>query len=170
MNKKTVVIINGNGGVGNDTLCEFAETAYKTRNISAITPIKKIASENGWNGEKDAKSRKFLADLKQIFVEYNDLPFKYLMDEYREFLKSDEQILFVHIREAAEIDKFKQGVKEIPCISLLIRRHNMEKKNWGNEADDKVEEYCYDFSYDNDKMLEEAQKDFPEFLKQILSY
>ena len=66
--KKIVIIINGNGGAGKDTLCDFAGEVYDTMNISAITPIKEIAKANGWNGEKDAKSRKFLADLKQIFV------------------------------------------------------------------------------------------------------
>ena len=50
--KKIVIIINGNGGAGKDTLCDFAGEVYDTMNISAITPIKEIAKANGWNGEK----------------------------------------------------------------------------------------------------------------------
>ncbi len=59
---------------------------YKTVNVSAITPIKEIASNYGWNGEKDAKSRKFLSDLKRAFADYNDLPTHYLYEEYKAFM------------------------------------------------------------------------------------
>lgn len=164
--KKTVIIINGNGGVGKDTLCEFAGERYEVMNISAITPIKEIAGQYGWKGEKDAKSRKFLADLKQIFVEYNDLPCQYLTQEYEKFLQSPAQILFVHIREGEEIDKFKRHV-EIPCITLLVRRDS-GLESWGNASDDNVANYNYDYTYDNDKPLSEAKDDFVLFLENII--
>ena len=57
-----------------------------------------INSRYGWRGEKDSRSRRFLADLKRVFSEYNDLPCRYLEEEYRKFLESDAQLLFVHIR------------------------------------------------------------------------
>lgn len=164
--KKTVIIINGNGGAGKDTLCDFAGEIYKVTNISAITPIKEIACQYGWQGEKDARSRKFLADLKKTFVEYNDLPFQYLTGEYEKFLEQDSEILFVHIREGEEIEKFKQYV-EIPCITLLIRRSG-RPESWGNASDDNVENYQYDQIYYNDKTLEEAKADFGAFLQRIL--
>lgn len=164
--KKTVIIINGNGGVGKDTLCDFANAKYKTMNISAITPIKNIALEHGWRGEKDSRSRKFLADLKKTFVDYNDLPCRYLTEQYEEFLKGDCEILFVHIREGEEIDKFKKRVRT-PCITLLIRRDGI-LKSWGNSSDDNVEKYNYDYVYRNDKTLPEAESDFLEFLDGIL--
>ena len=40
---KIVIIINGRGGVGKDTLCDFAAKHYKVENISSITPIKDLA-------------------------------------------------------------------------------------------------------------------------------
>lgn len=164
MNNKVVIIINGNGGVGKDTLCDFAATAFDVRTISAIAPIKDIASKyGGWDGSKDSKSRKFLSDLKKIFVEYNDLPFVYLCNEYRSFLTSSDQILFVHIREGREIDKFK-NVVDTPCYTLLITRHENENVCWGNESDDNVNNYHYDLVYNNDKSLEEAGQDFCKFL------
>ena len=95
---KIVIIINGSGGVGKDTLCDIVGKHYSTMNVSSVDPIKEIASKNGWNGEKDSKSRKFLADLKKLFVDYNDLPQKYLFEKYNEFLANDNEILFVHIR------------------------------------------------------------------------
>ena len=102
--EKLVIIINGVGGVGKDTLCDFAAKYYKIRKISAITPIKEIAQHYGWNGEKDERSRKFLSDVKRAFIEYNDLPTQYLLKQYEKFKKSEDEILFVHIREKEEIE------------------------------------------------------------------
>lgn len=167
--KKLVVIINGNGGVGKDTLCDFAKEVFTVRNISAITPIKEIASQHGWNGEKDAKARKLLADLKAAFVAYNDLPFLYIKEEYHSFLENEkEHIMFVHIREAEEIDKVKNYVT-IPCITLLITRDQKKDQCWGNPSDDNVACYEYDYQYSNDKALEEAKTDFTEFLKKVFA-
>ena len=165
--EKTVIIINGIGGAGKDTLCDFASEYFRTKNISAITPIKDIARQHGWQGEKDNKSRKFLADLKSAFTAYNDLPCQYLMKEYLDFLKSDAQLLFVHIREGEEIKKFKQQVT-IPCRTLLIRRKALPQ-TLGNASDDNVELYHYDHCYHNDLPLLEAKTDFIHFLQTILS-
>lgn len=165
--KKLVVIINGNGGVGKDTLCEFAKDTFVIRNISAITPIKEIASAYGWKGEKDAKARKFLADLKAAFIEYNDLPFLYIKEQYHLFLEDKkEEILFIHIREAEEIEKVKKYVKT-PCITLLITREQKKFQCWGNPSDDNVACYAYDYQYSNDKKLVEARTDFTTFLKDV---
>ena len=165
--KKLVVIINGNGGVGKDTLCEFAKDTFVIRNISAITPIKEIASAYGWKGEKDAKARKILADLKAAFIDYNDLPFLYIKEQYHFFLEDKkEEILFIHIREAEEIEKVKKYVKT-PCITLLITREQKKSQCWGNPSDDNVACYAYDYQYSNDKKLVEARTDFTTFLKDV---
>ena len=76
---KIVIIINGRGGVGKDTLCDFAAKHYKVENISSITPIKDLAKLCGWGGEKNEKSRKFLSDLKQLLIDYNEYPTQYLI-------------------------------------------------------------------------------------------
>ena len=160
---KTVIIINGRGGVGKDTLCECAARHYKVRNISSVDIIKEIAARyGGWEGQKDATSRKFLADLKQLFADYNDLPFVYQCRQYEEFMRTDEEILFVHIREAQEIAKFKAWVPTA-CVTLLVRRGE-ESDAWGNAADDQVAEYAYDYVYENKKPLEEVEEDFLGFL------
>lgn len=164
---KTVIIINGKGGVGKDTLCDFAARHYKVRNISAVTPIKEIAAKyGGWEGQKDARSRKFLADLKQLFVDYNDLPFQYQCQQYEEFMQTEEEILFVHIREGEEIAKLKAWIPTV-CITLLVEREQ-ENSNWGNASDDNVRDYSYDYIYYNKKPLEEAEEDFCGFLQSIL--
>ncbi len=166
---KLVVIINGTGGVGKDTLCEFAGKYFKIRNVSAITPIKEIATRyGGWTGQKDSASRKFLADLKKLFVEYNDLPFRYLCGEYEAFMKSEEEIMFVHIREGEEIQKLKDWIKT-PCITLLVERNHGVEASWGNASDDNVTNYQYDYVYQNNKSLSEVEGDFYEFIKGIIA-
>lgn len=165
--KKIVIIINGVGGVGKDTLCGMAGRHFKVRNVSSITPIKKIAREyGGWNGEKDAKTRKFLADLKQLFVEYNDLPFAYLCDEYEKFIRSKDDILFVQIREGEEIEKFKNWIRA-SCITLLITRSQNDKVSWGNSSDDNVKSFHYDYIFKNDSSLKDVEGEFCGFLKEI---
>lgn len=164
---KIVVIINGSGGVGKDTLCDIVEKYYSTMNISSIDPIKEIALNCGWNGDKSAKSRKFLADLKKIFGEYNDLPGKYLTDKYNEFVTNDKQILFVHIREPEEIVKFK-NVIDLPCVTLLIRGREAVRRAWENSSDDEVENYIYDFCYENCKALDDVENDFMIFFDKLL--
>lgn len=164
---KLIIVINGSGGVGKDTICGIVGKHYKTMNVSSIDPIKKIAYENGWKGEKSAKARKFLAGLKQVFIDYNDLPQKYLMRCCREFWESDDEIMFVHIREPREIEKFKNNCSG-ECATLLIRGRNNAKKNWNNVADDYVENYNYDFCYENNKRFKELESDFLKFFERML--
>lgn len=163
---KLVIVINGSGGVGKDTICGIVAKHYKTMNVSSIDPIKSIAYENGWKGEKSAKARKFLAGLKQVFIDYNDLPQKYLANRCRDFWESDREILFVHIREPREIAKFKKKCGG-SCITLLIRGRDSAKKSWNNAADDDVENYDYDFCYENNKRFGDLERDFLKFFEQI---
>lgn len=161
---KIVIIINGKGGVGKDTLCNFISLKYCTRNVSSITPILKVAKAGNWNGNKDDKSRKLLSDLKHLFSTYNDLSFTYLKNQTEEFLTTNEDVLFVHIREFEEINKYLKYVTEkgLSCKTLLIKRGNNDK-TYGNNADDMVERYQYDFIYENNLQLTEAEKDFITF-------
>ncbi len=165
--EKTVVIINGAGGVGKDTLCELASRHFKITNVSSITPIKEIAAEFGWNGQKDDKSRRFLAELKRLSVEYNDFPTRWAVERYREFLLSDSDILFVHIREPEEIEKLVRAT-DGRAKTLLIRGGERTRQTaYGNAADDLVENYSYDYYYVNDKPLEVAEGEFVSLLKII---
>ena len=42
---KLVIIINGQGGAGKDTLCEFAGEAFKITNISLSETVKSMLFE-----------------------------------------------------------------------------------------------------------------------------
>lgn len=165
---KIAIVLNGAGGVGKDTLCDIAAKHFKVRNISTITPIKEIAAMGGWNGAKDDKSRKFLADLKQLFVDYNDYPTNWALAVYREFLTTDEEILFVHIREPEEIAKFISATDGRARAMLIRGGDRMTKSHYGNYADDSVENFTYDYYYTNDRSLEETERAFTEYLREIL--
>ena len=104
---KMVVVINGRGGVGKDMFCDAIADCFNVMNVSSIDPIKDIARMVGWENGKELKDRKFLSDLKSLVVEYNDYPTQYLMQEHKRFLDDEVyQVMFVHIREPKEIDKF----------------------------------------------------------------
>ena len=165
--KKTVIVINGAGGVGKDTLCELASGHFKIMNISSITPIKEIAKMCGWDGGKDDKSRKFLSDLKLLTVEYNDYPTAWARAKYEDFLKSDNEIMFVHIREPEEIAKFVAATDGVAKTLLVRGGSRMTKNHYGNSSDDGVENYSYDYYYVNEKSLDEAEAEFCSLLAKV---
>ena len=85
---KEIVVINGSGGAGKDTFVQFCGEYTSIMNISSVDKVKEAAKVlAGWNGEKDEKSRKFLSDLKELGIEYNDAPFKYISNMAEEFKK-----------------------------------------------------------------------------------
>jgi hypothetical protein len=169
---KTVFVINGAGGVGKDTLCRMAGRAFRVMNISTITPIKRLAAQCGWKGEKTDEARKFLSDLKRLTADYNDFPTNWVYNKYQQFLTGDKEILFVHIREPEEIKKFvdRTGGR---ARTLLIRggeRFSQKRQAaYGNRSDDGVEEYAYDYIFMNDRPLKETQTAFVDFLREILA-
>lgn len=161
--KKMVIIINGAGGVGKDTICSIVARRFNVKVISSIDPIKNIAQLGGWKyTDKSLAGRKLLSDLKLAFVEYNDLPNAYILQEYNSFLEDDNDILFVHIREPNEIKKFSESVS-IACISLLVKSMRVSSGNFGNISDDCVDGYQYDYIYYNDKNESELSDDFMQF-------
>ena len=167
--KKVAIVINGAGGVGKDTLCELAAKHFKVRNISSITPIKEVAALCGWDGTKDNKARKFLSDLKNLCVEYNNYPTVWAKRRYDDFLTSDEEILFVHIREADEIKKFVQATGGAARTLLVRGGKRMANEKYGNVSDDEVENYNYDYYFLNENALEVAETEFVELLRVILA-
>lgn len=166
---KHVIIINGRGGVGKDSLCACAAEFYRSRSISSIHPILEIARCGGWDGRKNRKSRRLLAQLKEVFTEFNDLSFAYCMREYHAFLESSDLLLFVHIREPIEIDRFRRAVGT-GCHTLLVRRRAVEAQGaLGNAADDSVLQYPYDYRFDNDGPIENLPESVHAFLEIILT-
>ncbi len=169
MMSKIALVINGRGGVGKDTLCDLAAKHYKVYNISSVDPIKDIARMCGWDGRKDDRSRRFLSDLKALTVNYNDYPTVWAKERYLGFLESEYDVMFLHIREPEEIEKFVRATDGAAKTLLILGGDRMTKASYGNVSDDNVEKYSYDYYFTNDKSLEEAERDFTELLSKIIS-
>ncbi len=165
---KLALVINGRGGVGKDTLCEAASAAYRVLNISSITPIKELAAQCGWGGEKSDEARRFLAELKAATIRYNDYPTRWVMEQYHAFLLGEDELLFVHIREGEEIKKFIEATGGEAKALLIRADRRMEKHTYGNASDDLVENYPYDYYFDNDDAPETSAAAFIDFLAELL--
>ena len=172
--EKLVVVINGSGESGKDTLCNLVAKHYRCQNHSSIDPIKAMARLGGWTGEKDSNSRRMLSELKNLFINYNDWPTKYLVEKYRSFEQSDDDVLFLHIREPDEIRKFMDAIK--PSDDVLLRdaailvRRSAAPSMFGNAADDGVSGYPYDFLFINDEDLESAEVKFVRMIRDIIAF
>ena len=137
--------------------------------------IKAIASQLGWNGAKDSKSRQFLSDLKDLSTNYNDGPFLYILGQ----ILKDQNILFVHIREIEEIEKLKNWVqdmnanrsvndpqilsfKSIKLVRPFVKSLSNNTGDLGSQKD-----YAYDEFIMNDGTLEELRLKAIRFVSDV---
>ena len=158
---KQVFIINGSGGVGKDTVCSAAAQSWKVQNISSITPILQVAKAAGWDGTKTPAARRFLSQLKADCTEFNE--------QLQIFAENDAELLFVHIREPEEIERFRQTAG-VNCKTILVRRPTLEQARGqlGNRSDDGVAAYAYDAEFLNDGSLEELPAKVHDFLQALI--
>lgn len=163
--EKVTIVINGVGGCGKDSLINSLSGTYKVHNKSSIDPVKEVASHCGWNGDKSDKSRKFLSDLKQLMTDYNEFPLQFLLKEQQVFIDGDFDLMFVHIREPKEIEKFLQHSLTKTVTLLITPRAELVGKVYGNASDDDVANYNYNLTFCNDKPLDVIVPEFIEFIK-----
>ena len=78
-------------------------------------------------------------------------------------LNPNKFFLFVHSREPEEIARF---VKDFNAATVFIDRPQ-EEAEYSNHADEKVENYEYDFIISNDGSLSQLQTNAKLFLSQI---
>ena len=161
--EKQIIIINGTGGSGKDTFVEFCMKYDNVMNFSSIDKVKEIATMIGWNGKKTDKDRKFLSDLKRLTTEYNDMAFNSMIDAVDKFNNSDNNILFIHIREPKEIQR---AVDYFGAKTLLVKRVGLDNIDT-NYSDANVDNYTYDYLIENNTLegLEETAKMFIDQFK-----
>ena len=162
-----VVIINGSGGVGKDEFCHLCNelTGLKCITYSTITRIKSVARQLGWTGIKDKKSRKFLSDLKNLSVSYNDFLFEQICKDIEGANTINNiEIFFVMCREPEEIKKLQE---KFNAITILIKNKRVETQKYENKSDDNVNNYNYNYYIYNDGTLEELKDWAKWFLLKI---
>ncbi len=162
--EKQIIVINGTGGSGKDTFVELCSKYCKVFNFSSIDKIKEIAKLLGWDGGKTEKDRKFLSDLKDLSTKYNDMPYESIKNAINDFYKTDDLIMFIHVREPKEISRI---VTDFKAKTVLIKRKK-HKIITSNFSDANVENYNYDYIIKNDtiKALDLSAK---KFVSEIIS-
>lgn len=159
---KKIIIINGTGGSGKDTFVKYVSKYIKTKNYSSIDKVKEIATLIGWNGGKTEKDRKFLSDLKKLTTDYNDMAFNDVKKEVEKFYTSNDELMFIHIREPEEI---KRASNAFCAKTLLVKREGLNNIST-NYSDREVDNYNYDYIINN-TTLEELDKDAKAFVKKL---
>jgi hypothetical protein len=171
---KKVIVINGPGGSGKDTLIKIVEEHFSVRNVSSIDCIIRICEPyylpEDQGDSKSMRKRKLLSAVKQAFSDYNDLPHESMVNEYEKFILDPEQnLMFVHIREPKEIEKYQRFVGS-SCVSLLVESKSRAADTYGNSSDDDVCNYNYDYYFTNEyQSVAEAEQPFMDLIKQILN-
>lgn len=157
-----IFVINGQGGIGKDQFIIYVkeylnEHGIQVYNISSVDKVKQAAYILGFDGEKDEKGREFLFKLKTLSTNYYNGPLRYIQTEIDGLSKNC--VVFVHIREPEEIDKFKQVYTDSKTILIF----NDTKTRYNNYADDFVDKYIYDFYIPNKNTLSNLKDKAKQF-------
>jgi hypothetical protein len=172
-----IIIINGKPRSGKDTFIELLKNIYphRVKNFSSVDKIKDIVNLCfNWNEEKDQKYRKFISDIKNSWIQFNNGPFNYITDRINkdiDYCKSidiniEKNIYFIHIREIDEINKLKEFYKD-NCLTLLINRNDYIDKLYHNNSDDYVLKYKYDYIVNNSSDINNLKNEIKIFLNKI---
>lgn len=161
MQKKMVLITNGSGGCGKDTMAEIMNKYVDIKKISSIDVFKQMLLDYTIDyiavHGKDEKYRKLLSSVKSAFVEFNDLPYNTILNQIIEFTQTEEQILLIDIREPEEIQKIVETVQqtmELPIQTILVINNNVPVIETV-KSDNAVFDYApYDYVVDNSETLE----------------
>lgn len=157
---KIVLITNGSGGCGKDTMAEIMNKYVDTKKISSIDFVKQLLESytvdyirvNG----KDEKYRQLLSTVKKAFIEFNDIPKTIIINEIIEFLvSSEEQVLLIDIREPEEIEKVIASMPQDCNVKTILVVNDNVTTITSNSSDEGVFDYApYDYVVDNSKTLE----------------
>lgn len=170
-----VLILNGPAAGGKGTVCKLLRSTFDLNVIeySSIDYVKKTAKDKfGWDGKKDAKGRVLLSKVKQLMIEYNDLPFKKVVQviEYtKKFsmlhsIKFNIDVLAVDVREPEEISKIVEycDTNNIIRRTCLVNNTKAERKAIDCALDKlgdlSFNKYVYDIILQNDLTISHLEK------------
>lgn len=175
--KFQVVVISGGTGVGKNTFIRLCrERVDYSLDISTIDFVKQIAQRCGWKDNKSLENKKFLADLKKLLIDYDDLPFKKVVREVNEYhldlfqssmdddvdMKDKRSLVFIHCHEPEEIKKL---IQHFNAVTLLITRQGIMQ----DALDAALNGYKYQFVVGNDGSLEDLEQLAQTFVDKIFA-
>ena len=142
------IIVGGFPRSGKSTFVSYCREILGenyTLDISTVDLVKSLAIKAGWDGTKTPKNRKFLSDLKQLLIEWNDVPYKDVIktaqnkrEELDTYGITHTLYVFIQCREPEEIQKF---VDRVGAHTVFISREDHEIPT--NESD--ITTYKYDY-------------------------
>ena len=159
MNKVDVFIINGKPRSGKTTFEKYFKdmcVCIDCKIVSSIDSIKTVATALGWNGIKNPHNRTLLKQLKDIAIDFSNMPTRVIVDQIMNDIYDDGGMrvaYMVDIREPVEIIKMVTVLGALGIIypirvrTVLIRRPDTDNIKYGNRADDD-EVFKYDYDYD----------------------
>lgn len=169
---KRVFVINGSGGSGKDTFVQMVGGYTRVFNFSSIDIVKDAARVLGWSGGKSDKDRKFLSDMKDLAIAYNDAPLHAVLGAVDYFLLNDANLMFIHIREVSEIEKFLKAVSirnpDLSVQTLIVINPNVDVIQT-NKSDSGVFDYNYDLCISNDGGLDDLDVQAKTFVDRLIS-
>ena len=137
--------------------------------VSTVDLVKWLAEEAGWDGTKTPKNRKFLSDLKQLLIEWDDVPYKDVIKTAQNaraildaFGIARTLYVFVQCREPEEIQKF---VDRVGARTVFISRKDHEKPT--NESDIATRRYNYETTIFNDGDLAQLKLCAQAYVKSL---
>ena len=162
---KKIYIVNGKPRAGKDTFAELLGKHCRVFKYSSVDKVKQIAAKCGWDGGKDDKDRKFLADLKRITTEFNDMSYDDVAEKVAYFLKTDFfDVMLIDIREPEEIERAIEGYG---AEAIYINNVNVPMVT-SNESDANVNNFVYDYIIANDGTLDEFAETVKDFYNRIV--
>ena len=159
MNKVDVFIINGKPRSGKTTFEKYFKdmcACIDCKIVSSIDSIKIVATALGWNGVKDPHNRALLKQLKDIAIDFSNMPTRVIVDQIMNDVHDDGGMrvaYMVDIRESVEIRKMVTVLGALAMIypirvrTVFISRPDTDDIKYGNSADDEVSEYDYDYNF-----------------------
>lgn len=192
MKNKIIILINGKERSGVNTIINVLEKRFKIRVIDTMSDIKDIAMEllgydlydveNVSELEEDSLYTRAIYNVKEVMTVLKELRDKYStsknirsMIDFEIFNyitnKNDSaEILVIKCRYPEEIKTIIKNyrydymyTKDINIHSLLIVKSDLHPLNFENVNLPDVRPCDYDFTYYNDKPLEEVESDFIKF-------
>lgn len=162
---KKIYIVNGKPRAGKDTFAELLSKHCRVFKYSSVDKVKQIAAKCGWDGGKTDKDRKFLADLKRVTTDFNDMSYDDVAEKVAYFLKTDFfDVMLIDIREPEEIERAIEGYG---AEAIYINNVNVPMIT-SNESDANVNNFVYDYVIANDGTLDDFAETVKDFYNRIV--